>query len=605
MDGVKTKDKKVEEKESNEDKKDVKKLFTPKPPKGRPPHIVRAFRFLEIDTKGIEALVDLSHLGESLKLQKKAILGLLPLLESKVDPKPFIDSINDAVKRYEELERKKKMKESRGLFKRSKSQEEKEREEKMKAAKKRLGGMDLSPERLRLELTILHNSLQTMGYYDARVRRFIRDLCKVTGVPWDLFCRYEDLYCHALRETVKAMEDAKEKRAQNWKWRWAKIGGVAVVGGALTALTAGLAAPLVGAGLVAVGGGSVIAGTGAFIATSGGALFFGAMFGGYATQMLAYKVDKRIADVKEFEFMPLSEKANPENKEDGSMAVILCIGGWHLDDTKAEEEIRDVWQKRAIPFFMPDKEVYGLKWESKEQMEFGNALSNFATKELKAFAIEKGVVYAGLAAVTAPLTWPLLILQASEGIDNSYSVAINRTDKAALLLADAIEHRIQGNRPVTIVAYSLGARLVFKALEAIAKWRKERAEAEKLKNEAKDVKMQEGKKDSKSTLFDSGKNDPQAMIMDIVLIGAGVTADNETWRTVRSVVAGRLVNAYSSMDWILRLLVRSNEMSYSLAGIQPIDVDGVENVDVGDIAQSHFDYDKAIPDILERIRFYP
>mmetsp|Transcript_25558 Transcript_25558/g.35674 ORF Transcript_25558/g.35674 Transcript_25558/m.35674 type:complete len:97 (+) Transcript_25558:462-752(+) len=96
------------------------------------------------------------------------------------------------------------------------------------------------------------------------------------------------------------------------------------------------------------------------------------------------------------------------------------------------------------------------------------------------------------------------------------------------------------------------------------------------------------------------------MIMDVVLMGAAVSADSNRWRRVRQVVAGRLVNVYSPLDWLLRVLVRSSEMSYSLAGIQPIqNVEEVENVDVSAVVVDHFAYDKEMTSILEIIKFYP
>jgi len=60
------------------------------------------------------------------------------------------------------------------------------------------------------------------------------------------------------------------------------------------------------------------------------------------------------------------------------------------------------------------------------------------------------------------------------------------------------------------------------------------------------------------------------MIMDVILMGAPVTTDPERWKTVRSVIAGRLVNVYTEQDWLLSLLMRTHQASLSLAGIQAV-----------------------------------
>eukprot|EP00954_Amorphochlora_amoebiformis_P025592 1374104-Amorphochlora_amoeboformis.AAC.1 len=95
-------------------------------------------------------------------------------------------------------------------------------------------------------------------------------------------------------------------------------------------------------------------------------------------------------------------------------------------------------------------------------------------------------------------------------------------------------------------------------------------------------------KNKERKMYDNGEDDPRSVVMDVVLCGAGVSADAERWKAVRSVVSGRsvqllkksreyslkvsyrLVNVYSSADWVLRLLVRANELSLSLAGIQAV-----------------------------------
>jgi pimeloyl-ACP methyl ester carboxylesterase len=53
-------------------------------------------------------------------------------------------------------------------------------------------------------------------------------------------------------------------------------------------------------------------------------------------------------------------------------------------------------------------------------------------------------------------------------IDNPFSVAKSRSEKAGAVLADALINRCQGERPVTLIGYSLGARVIFTCLKTLA-----------------------------------------------------------------------------------------------------------------------------------------
>jgi hypothetical protein len=60
---------------------------------------------------------------------------------------------------------------------------------------------------------------------------------------------------------------------------------------------------------------------------------------------------------------------------------------------------------------------------------------------------------------------------------------------------------------------------------------------------------------------------------------------------MRSVVAGRLVNVHSEKDLILAFLYRTSAIQLGVAGIEPIkSVEGVENVDMGEIVDGHLAY---------------
>ena len=138
------------------------------------------------------------------------------------------------------------------------------------------------------------------------------------------------------------------------------------------------------------------------------------------------------------------------------MSAVLCIGGWHSDAETPRDELQEHWGHQFAPRFAPGKEVYGLLWESAELAAFGNALSDMAKRQVTGYAVGKGLAYTALGSIIAAVAFPLFVVEVAGLIDNAYS-ARWRADKAALILADAIKNRVQGRRPLTIVACSLGA----------------------------------------------------------------------------------------------------------------------------------------------------
>uniref|UniRef100_A0A5B6YUX1 Putative transmembrane and coiled-coil domain-containing protein 4-like n=1 Tax=Davidia involucrata TaxID=16924 RepID=A0A5B6YUX1_DAVIN len=150
-----------------------------------------------------------------------------------------------------------------------------------------------------------------------------------------------------------------------------------------------------------------------------------------------------------------------------------------------------------------------------------------------------------------------------------------RSDKAGKLLAEVLLKGLQGNRPVTLIGFSLGARVIFKCLEYLA---------------------------------ERGGDCEAGLVERVVLLGAPVSIKDEKWENARKIVAGRFVNAYSTNDWTLGIAFRASLLSQGLAGIQPVEVPGVENVDVTQLIESHSSYigtTKLILEQLELDSYYP
>ncbi|XP_042756199.1 uncharacterized protein LOC111897468 isoform X2 [Lactuca sativa] len=149
---------------------------------------------------------------------------------------------------------------------------------------------------------------------------------------------------------------------------------------------------------------------------------------------------------------------------------------------------------------------------------------------------------------------------------------LERSDKAGKLLAEVLVNGLQGNRPVTLVGFSLGARAIFKCLQSLA------------------------------------ETGHVGLVERVVLLGAPVAIKDENWEAIRKVVSGRLVNAYSTTDWMLGVAFRASLLSQGLAGIQPVDVPGIENVDVTEVIEGHSSYLWGTREILDRLDldgYYP
>lgn len=117
--------------------------------------------------------------------------------------------------------------------------------------------------------------------------------------------------------------------------------------------------------------------------------------------------------------------------------------------------------------------------------------------------------------------------------------------KAGAVLGDLLANRVFGNRPVTLTGYSLGSLVIFEALKHLASL---------------------------------SPTETTHLIQDVYLFGTPTPADGVTWASVRRLVSGRLVNGYSSNDYVLGVLSRVSDGNWNVAGLQAIDTMGIENV---------------------------
>lgn len=377
------------------------------------------------------------------------------------------------------------------------------------------------------------------------------------------------------KDSMSAEAEAAKRREENKVTRFWKVGLASVAGAAVVGITGGLAAPLVAGALGGIMGGVGLGGVASFLGVfwMNGALV-GTLFGAYGAKMTGEMMDQYAKEVEDFRFIPLqdppetptkdkpssssSDNPPPEQTQDRRLRVTIGINGW----LNNESDVTTPWQ--VLPH---DTEVFALRYELAVLLQLGSAMrdlvSSVAWKTLKSEIIKRTV----LAALWAAL-WPIKLLATASNVDNPFSRASNRSKKAGELMADALINRVQGERPVVLVGYSLGATAIHSCLQSLAERR------------------------------------AFGLVDTVVLIGCPAPSTSSHWRTLRSVVSGRIFNVYSENDMMLGFVYRMHSLALGVAGLQPIkDVDGVINVDLSNRVSGHLRYPSLTGEILSQCGF--
>ncbi|KAK9284903.1 hypothetical protein L1049_024084 [Liquidambar formosana] len=410
--------------------------------------------------------------------------------------------------------------------------------------------------------------------YDARHRVALRLLATWFDLNWIQVEAIETIVASSAMALAKEQE-SKQEETQSPKSSWAKwrrggiIGAAALTGGTLMAITGGLAAPAIAAGfgalaptlgtLIPVIGASGFAAAASAAGTVAGSIAVAASFGAAGAGLTGSKMARRIGSVDEFEFKPIGE-----NHNQGCLAVGIFISGLVFE----EEDFLRPWEGLS-----ENLERYALQWESKNLIAVSTAIQDWLTSRFALELMKQGAMMTVLSTLLVALAWPATLLAAADFIDSKWTIAVDRSDKAGKLLAEVLLKGLQGNRPVTLVGYSLGARVIFKCLQCLAET-EQNAE----------------------------------LVERVVLLGAPISIKDENWEAARKMVAGRFMNAYSTDDWTLGVAFRASLLTKGLAGIQPVDVHGIENVDVTELIEGHSSYLWATQQILEQLEldtYYP
>lgn len=396
------------------------------------------------------------------------------------------------------------------------------------------------------------------GNYDARSHHLIISVAETLGIPRDLV----ELHCESLYDLMKYREEIKNSNEENEDnnnrkdksidkskvKKYVLVGLASLGGAAVMGVTGGLAAPVVASALAGVVGGSL-----ALSATAAGVV--GSLFGVAGAGLTASKMNKRLGDLEEFSFHSL----NPAHDQT-SLMITIAITGWVSgEDPKA---FARPWQNMRHT-----REQYYLRYETKYLLELSQAM-DYLLSFFFSYAAQEALKFTFLSSIVAAIALPAAMMTVTNVIDNPWDVCVNRSTKAGKRLADILRSRRQGKRPVSLIGFSLGARVIFYCLHELAQY-----------------------------------DDTLGIISDVIMLGAPVTASEDQWRIISRIVSGNMINGYSSSDWLLKYLYRTSSAALKIAGLQAVSLNDrrLKNIDLTPLVGGHLDYYKKIDEILNYV----
>ncbi|KIX04307.1 uncharacterized protein Z518_05174 [Rhinocladiella mackenziei CBS 650.93] len=396
------------------------------------------------------------------------------------------------------------------------------------------------------------------GEYDARSRRLLERVGSTMNISWIQICRFEKKVIDQLemqeaeaKENWDESENMEKRRKLGLKRKYMVMGLATVGGGLVIGLSAGLLAPFIGAGL-ATGFTTIgITGTAGFLGGVGGTALITSASTAAGGIIAVRASERRTGHVKTFEYRPLHN-----NKR---FNLILTVSGWmagKIDDVR-------------LPYSTVDPimgDIYSLLWEPEMLQSMGDTINILATEALTQ-TVQQVLGSTILVALMASLQLPIVLSKLAYLIDNPWSVSLDRANAAGLILADSLMDRHLGQRPITLLGFSLGSRVIFSCLKELS------------------------------------NRGAYGLVQNVYLFGSPVVAKKDEYLRARSVVSGRFLNGYASNDWILGYLFRATSGGIMrVAGLAPVEgIPGVENIDVSNLVSGHMAYRAAMPQLLRQV----
>ncbi|KAJ3108158.1 hypothetical protein HDU97_002070 [Phlyctochytrium planicorne] len=260
---------------------------------------------------------------------------------------------------------------------------------------------------------------------------------------------------------------------------------------------------------------------------------------------------------------PVSE---PKEVTNPPLSILITIAGWITPPHAATND------DFSLPFsvLLPSHgaQHISLIWEPNVLLNLGSAIKMFVG-EVTSFVIQQGIQAFVLPVLMAGLTGPMWVMKLTGWVDNPWGIGLARAKKAGLVLADTLLATPPPHSPVTLLGFSLGARVIYYCL------------------------------------LELHRRKAFGLIEQAFMLGTPVLSTPQEWHQISGVVSGRIVNGYLTNDWILGVMYRTSANQWrDVPGLRPVvTVGGIENVCLDKIIGGHLEYRSGLPKILKHVGF--
>lgn len=216
--------------------------------------------------------------------------------------------------------------------------------------------------------------------------------------------------------------------------------------------------------------------------------------------------------------------------------LIITIDGFLSDDDAIDNE----WEE-AINRFYPNNTWYHLKWKSKSKIDL--VVNSSATMQI-------------LGLVIPQTRFPSILATAI----NTWYKAYNNSKKAGEELAEIL---LNHNRSeLILMGHSLGGSVIYNCLKEL-----------------------------------SNKN--LTIINEVHILGGAVNSSIKKWGSVKQSVKYNIFNYFSKNDKILKYSYSVSTTDRFPSGRNKIDINGIINLDVTGMVDSHMSFKKEFKNIIE------